>query len=89
MMRRILLAIFILLATVSQCFANNNFFIPGDAFFYFEIEQSEWENFRDGKLSTFDYDRPEHLPVMICGYAGFQKLDIAKLPAASLSFLII
>ena len=79
-MSRTLLAIFILLAMVSQCFANNNYFIPGDAFFYFEIEQSEWEDFKSGKLSILDYDRPEHLPFMLCGYAGFQKLDIAKLP---------
>ena len=79
-MNRTLLAISILLVTVSPSFANNNYFIPGDAFFYFEIEQSEWEDFKTGKLSTLDYDRPDDLPFMLCGYAGYQKLDIAKLP---------
>ena len=79
-MKRTLLAIATLLVTVSQSTANNNYFIPGDAFFYFEIDQSEWENFRTGKLSTLDYDRPDHLPFMLCGYAGYQKLDIANLP---------
>ncbi len=79
-MNRTLLAIAILLATISQSFANNNYFIPGDAFFYVEIEKSEWEDFKSGKLSTLDYDRPDHLPFMLCGYAGYQKLDIANLP---------
>lgn len=79
-MNRTALAIAIFYLMASQGFANNNFFIPGDAFFYFEIEQSEWEDLKNGNLTTVNYDRPDHLPRMFCGYAGYQKLDISNLP---------
>ena len=35
----------------TPCFANNSYFIPGDAFFYFEIDQAEWEALKSGKLT--------------------------------------
>ncbi len=78
--RRVILATCITFVMVAPSFANNNYFIPGDAFFYFEIEQSEWADFKSGELSTINYDRPDHLPFMLCGYAGYQKLNITNLP---------
>lgn len=63
----------------TPCSANNNYFIPGDAFFYFEIDQSEWKALRSGELTVVDYDRPEELPFTFCGYAGYKKLDLSSL----------
>ncbi|MEM9412917.1 MAG: hypothetical protein AAGA30_17530 [Planctomycetota bacterium] len=60
--------------------ANNNYFIPGDAFYYFEISQAEWDEFKKGSLSTWAYDRPDHLPLMLCGYAGYRNMDVSDLP---------
>ena len=59
--------------------ANNNYYLPGDAFFYFEIDQSEWEELQRDRLSSVRYDRPSHLPVAFCGYAGYLNLDLTKL----------
>jgi hypothetical protein len=85
---RITLAISIVLIMTTQSTANNNYFIPGDAFFYFEIEQSEWKRFKDGQLTTLNYDRPDHLPTMLCGFTGYRKLDISNLPAKSRAQLV-
>ena len=60
--------------------ANNSYFIPGDAFFYFEIDQAEWKAFKAGKQSIWKYDRPEHLSFTFCGYAGYENLDLGDLP---------
>jgi hypothetical protein len=42
-MSRILFVAGICFLLATPCSANNSFFIPGDAFFYFEIDQSEWK----------------------------------------------
>lgn len=67
------------LASTISCFANNNYFLPGDAFFYFEVSQAEWIEFKNESRSTWDYDRPRHLPRMFCGYAGYRVLDVSPL----------
>ena len=66
---------------IGRCNANNNYFIPGDAFFYFEISQDEWKSFKSGSDAVWSYDRPAHLPLMLCGYAGYRNLDVSSLPA--------
>jgi hypothetical protein len=66
----------ILLAT--PCAANNSYFIPGDAFFYFEIDQNEWKALKNGDLTSVDYDRPEEMSFTLCGYAGYKKLDLSS-----------
>ncbi|TWU23508.1 hypothetical protein [Novipirellula artificiosorum] len=79
-MSRTFFAIVIHLSLALPCLANNSFFIPGDAFFYFEIDQAEWGALQSRKLSVMKYDRPEELSFMLCGYAGYENLDIANLP---------
>ena len=79
-MNRILLAACLLLSLAASSQANNNFYIPGDAFFYFEVDQSEWQEFKSGKKSIWKYDRPDTLPQMFCGYAGYLNLDMSDLP---------
>ena len=79
-MTRVLLSIGVYVSLALPCFANNCYFIPGDAFFYFEVDQAEWEDLESGKLSIMDYDRPEGMPFFLCGYVGYEKLDIGNLP---------
>lgn len=79
-MKRTFFAIVIHLSLALPCPAHNCLFIPGDAFFYFEIDQAEWEALQSGKLSVMKYDRPEEQPGFFCGYAGYENLDIANLP---------
>lgn len=79
-MKKIILFFGVCLCLSSQVFANNNFYIQGDAFFYFEIDNSEWKKIENSQLQIVEYDRPEILPFMLCGYAGYKKLDISKLP---------
>ncbi|QEG42586.1 hypothetical protein [Roseimaritima ulvae] len=81
-MSRTFFAIVIHLLLAFPCLANNSFFIPGDAFFYFEIDKAEWEALQSGELSVMKYDRPEELSFMFCGYAGYENLEIANLPDA-------
>jgi hypothetical protein len=73
-------AILIYFSLTLPCLAHNCLFIPGDAFFYIEIDQAEWEALQSGKLSVMKYDRPEELSFMLCGYGGYENLDIANLP---------
>lgn len=78
-MNQTFFALVIFFSSTLQCFGNNSFFIPGDAFFYFEIDQSEWDALQSGKLTVMKYDRPEELSFAFCGYAGYENLDIANL----------
>ncbi len=79
MTSRILLGVGICYLLATPCAANNSYFIPGDAFFYFEIDQSEWKALKSGELTLVDYDRPEEMPFTLCGYAGYKKLDLSSL----------
>lgn len=79
MATRILLVAGICILFATPCSANNSFFIPGDAFFYFEIDQSEWEDLKSGGFKIANYDRPEEMSFTLCGYAGYQKLDLSSL----------
>lgn len=76
-MSRILLAAGLCLLVVTPCAANNSYFIPGDAFFYFEIDQKEWKALTNGELTSVDYDRPEEMSFTLCGYAGYKTLDLS------------
>ena len=78
-MSRILFVAGICFLLATPCSANNSFFIPGDAFFYFEIDQSEWKALKSGELTIVDYDRPEEMSFTFCGYAGYKKLDLSSL----------
>ena len=80
-MKQTLLLIGIYLSLSSPLLANNNFYIQGDAFFYFEIDNTEWKQIKNNELLTVEYDRPETLPFMLCGYAGYEKLDVSTLPS--------
>lgn len=76
------------LLIASPCAANNSYFIPGDAFFYCEIDQSEWSQLQSGQLNFLEYDRPEEMPVFFCGYTGYKKLDLSNLSTRCRSRLL-
>ncbi len=78
-MTRALAAVGIVLLLASPGPAANGYFIPGDAFFYFELDQAEWKALQAGELTSVRYDRPEHLGFMFCGYAGYENLDLSNL----------
>lgn len=78
-MARILFVAGICFMLATPCAANNSYFIPGDAFFYFEIDQSEWRALKSGELTVVDYDRPEEMSFTFCGYAGYKRLDLSSL----------
>ncbi|QDU73103.1 hypothetical protein Pan97_00700 [Bremerella volcania] len=78
-MSRILIVAASCFLLATPCSANNSYFIPGDAFFYCEIDQSEWKALQSGELSILDYDRPEEMSFSLCGYAGYKRLDLSNL----------
>lgn len=78
-MSRTLFAAGLCLLLAMPCEANNSYFIPGDAFFYFEIDQKEWKALKNGELTSVDYDRPEEMSFTFCGYAGYKKLDLSSM----------
>ncbi|HBE66760.1 MAG TPA: hypothetical protein DDW52_01295 [Planctomycetaceae bacterium] len=79
MTTRVLIVAVSWLLLATPCSGNNSYFIPGDAFFYCEIDQSEWKALKSGELSVLDYDRPEELSLAFCGYAGYKRLDVSNL----------
>jgi hypothetical protein len=79
-MKQTFSAIVIFVSMTLPCLGNNALFIPGDAFFYSEIDQAEWDALQNGKLSVMKYDRPEELSFTLSGYAGYENLGIANLP---------
>ena len=56
--------------------ANNNFFLPGDAFFYTVLTEDALAEIKKSNSPIFRYQRPEHLRSFFCGYAGFEQLQV-------------
>ena len=77
-MKQIILILGICLGFGAEVSANKISYLPGDALFYFGVENSEWKITNNNQLSALEYDRPEILPSMLCGYAGYQKRDVSN-----------
>ncbi len=77
-MKQIILILGICLGFEAEVFANKTSYLPGDALFYVGVENSEWKIINNNKSSALEYDRPEILPSMLCGYAGYQKRDASN-----------
>ena len=60
--------------------AANQYFMPGDAFFHTLLTEAVIKDMAVVSHPEFTYHRPEFLPRMFCGYAGFQKLEFTNMP---------
>lgn len=82
MSSRIIFAPVILLALLDPCTAQgaNQYFMPGDAFFHTVLTEELLDRIDEQDHPVFAYDRPEFLPKMFCGYAGFQYLQYDEMP---------
>ncbi len=65
-----------------KLFANNNYFLPGDAFFHTTLTEKTVNRIIKEKNPTFEYVRPESLESYLCGYAGFRKLEFTDMSRA-------
>ena len=61
-------------------YAANQYFMPGDAFFYSVLSESILDEMDQSENPVFKYHRPDFLPFMLCGYAGFGKLQYNNMP---------
>lgn len=77
-----LFTVLVSLAVASPAFAANQFYMPGDAFFHTVLTKKKLAEIEAEKSPIFEYDRPEFLPSMLCGYAGFQNLEYVEMPVA-------
>ena len=59
--------------------ANNNFFLPGDSFFHTVLTEAVLADIEKSKSPVFRYDRPDHLDSFLCGYAGFEQLQVKEM----------
>ncbi|MBC8289453.1 MAG: hypothetical protein H8E37_03960 [Planctomycetes bacterium] len=64
----------------SSAQAANQYYMPGDAFFSAVLTEDVLDRIAKEEHPVFDYDRPEFLPRMLCGYAGFSRLKFVKMP---------
>lgn len=62
--------------------ANNNFFLPGDSFFHTILTEAVLADLEKSKSPVFHYDRPDHLDSFLCGYAGFEQLQVQEMSPA-------
>ena len=60
--------------------AANQYFMPGDAFFHSVLTEEALDAMDATEDPVFEYDRPEFLPRMLCGYAGFRRLKYEDMP---------
>ncbi|MBC8350341.1 MAG: hypothetical protein H8E66_00020 [Planctomycetes bacterium] len=58
----------------------NQYFMPGDAFFHTVLTEELLGKIDEQADPVFIYHRPDFLPQMFCGYAGFQQLQYDKMP---------
>ncbi|MEC9002354.1 MAG: hypothetical protein VX644_03210 [Planctomycetota bacterium] len=62
--------------------ANNNYFLPGDSFFHTVLTEAVLAEIEKSKSPVFHYDRPDHLDFYLCGYAGFEQLQVKEMSPA-------
>ena len=62
--------------------ANNNFFLPGDSFFHTILTEALLADMEKSKNPVFRYNRPKHLDSYLCGYAGFEQLQVTEMSPA-------
>ena len=62
--------------------ANNNYFLPGDSFFHTVLTEAVLADMEKSKSPVFRYDRPDHLNSFLCGYAGFEQLQVKEMSPA-------
>src|SRR5262245_48352901 len=70
------------LSPALSCLANNNFFLPGDAFFHTVLTEERLKALRANEDATFDYIYVA--PGAFCGNAGYERLTVKQLPAGFL-----
>ena len=77
-------SVFLIVFVVSagNCHATNQYFMPGDAFFHTELTEDQLNRMELTDNPVFTYDRPDFLPRMFCGYAGFKHLQYNRMPAS-------
>lgn len=68
--------------------ANNNFFLPGDAFFHTVLTQDALRALETTQNPIFRYQRPSHLDSFFCGVAGFEQLEVKEMPPAIKASLV-
>ena len=76
----VIIAAILQLPTAAQ--ANNNFFLPGDAFFHTVLTESLLQDIEKSKSPVFRYVRPNHLDTFLCGFAGFNMLQVKEMSPA-------
>jgi len=76
----VIIAAILQLPTAAQ--ANNNFFLPGDAFFHTVLTESLLQDIEKSKSPVFRYVRPDHLDTFLCGFAGFNMLQVKEMSPA-------
>ncbi len=80
------LAAFLVVAVVWQtptiARANNNYFLPGDSFFHTLLTEAVLADIEKSKSPVFKYNRPDHLDSYLCGYAGFEQLQVKEMSPA-------
>ena len=81
MARFLILFTFISLCS-STVRAANQYYMPGDAFFSAVLTEEVLERIEKKEHPIFEYDRPDFLPQMLCGYAGFSRLRYVSMPKA-------
>lgn len=69
------------LAFPSLARANNNYFLPGDAFFHALVTSEEMEAIAtgEGETLTLEYDRHPSSEGAFCGYAGYKNLTLGNM----------
>ena len=80
-----LVAVAISVSTAGLTFANNNLFLPGDAFFPCVLTKAGVEALHSAKAGerTFEYSSFGGYPAAFCGYAGY---NLAKIKAIDDAF---
>ncbi|MEC7565341.1 MAG: hypothetical protein VX738_06620 [Planctomycetota bacterium] len=76
----VMIAVFLQLSTAAR--ANNNYFLPGDSFFHTVLTESMLQEIEKSKSPVFRYVRPDHLDTFLCGFAGFDKLQVKDMSPA-------
>jgi hypothetical protein len=71
----------LLLAIPPLARANNNYFLPGDAFFHALVTSEEMEAIATGEGDelTLEYDRHPGSEGAFCGYAGYKNLTLGDI----------
>tara|TARA_R110002049_G_scaffold309081_1_gene516671 strand:+ start:1332 stop:2051 length:720 start_codon:yes stop_codon:yes gene_type:complete len=86
-MKHLTLSVALLVAGTQSLYANNTFFLPGDAYFYARLDLESAQKLADSESPILPYGSHRN-GGFGCGYIGYQNIELANMSDATKAAIV-